>query len=137
MSTYSQHVVFSDFMKTITCHPCALHRNIEDVSFVGDVINITVKDVSDAVYIASPLVRAVKQYSVARIDTEPLFEKIRKSFRVEKRALIPNKIDIEFPCLYAFQEWLFTQPLLIILVDSKPVVELDMVKMRPFIPNAQ
>lgn len=128
------HIVFARECECMRSTPLTVELQTKDLMDVGGFIDMIVKNDAGAVLIKSVLTNKLAEHGIVRIDLEPVIRVIRKHRDLELGP-ISNKRrlrTIEFPCLYAFQDWIETNPSMFVTVDNKPVVELDLMTMRSY-----
>ncbi len=93
----------------------------------GHKLRFSVESRDGAVLIKSPIVDRLQKYGNVQLDTEPLL----KLVRVEKQKHTSDVIHrMHFPSIYTFQEWLVSDPRLVVNVNDKPHINLNLLTMK-------
>ena len=109
-----------------------------DLANMGGLIDITIHSRAGSVITPSTLTRTLAANGIVRIDLEPVVRSIRnrRGIEVNSDASERQRCAIEFPCIYAFQDWLEANPSILVTVDSKRVAEMDLLTMRTYMVGA-
>lgn len=135
---HREHIEFARRCERRRQTPLVIRLSRAELARRGDLIDLTVDDKGGKAMLMSPLVRKMFDTGIVRIDLDPIVVALRRRHGIQlgqdaAKTTNTSSTLVEFPCMYALQDWLEDQPVLKITVDDCPAAELDMMSMRSYI----